>query len=358
MAEVETDSGAKAESQGNARPYAPSWVDLLADWVDRLPGLSWLYYFGLGVVVLLVQAIVLWIEGATPISSLGFAQVYLVAVMAYMLALIHYLDKRAGVALETMRPALKAVDEEYQEMFYRLTTLPAFPTLLASLAALAFVILTEAISEPYRLEVLAPFPISANLLRIFYLICWMVFGVFLYHTLHQLRVINHIYTKHTRIDLFRVKPLYAFSNLAALTAGSLAMISYGWLLVNPWLDRTDPLVLTPMFILLLFAVVTFVWPQMGIHRLQVAEKERLLDEASQRFKAAIGELHKKMDDGELEGMTDLNMAMASLEIELNALRKTATWPWEPEVLQLLITALALPLGLWLIQLILQRTLSP
>lgn len=358
MAKVETDSGASAESQSGTRPYAPSWVDLLADWVDRRHGLNWLYYLVLGVVVLLIQAIVLWIEGASPIGNLGIAQVYLAVVMAYMLALIHYLDNRAGMALETMRPALKAVDKEYQEMLYQLTTLPAFPTLLASLATLAFVILTEAIGEPYRLEALATFPLSANLLRIFYLISWVVFGAFLYHTLHQLRVINHIYNEHTRIDLFQIRPLYALSNLAALTAGSLAMISYGWLLVNPWLDRSDPLVLMPMFILLLFAVVTFVWPQLGIHRLQVAEKERLLDEASQRFKAAIDELHEKLDEGEHEAMMNLNMAMASLKIELNTLSKTPTWPWEPEVVRLLITALALPLGLWLIQLILQRTLSP
>ncbi len=358
MVKAKTDSDPNAESQTNLRPYPPSWVDLLTDWVDRHHGPYWLYYFGLGLIVLLVQVIILWIEGASPTDNLGFGQVYLAAAMAYMLALIHFLDNRAGVALETMRPALKTGDQEYQAKFYRLTTLPPFPTLLASLATLAFVFLTEAISEPYRLEALATFPLSANLLRIFYLICWMVFGAFLYHTLHQLRVINHIYTKYTSIDLFRVKPLYAFSNLAALTAGSLAMISYGWLLVNPWIDRTDPLVLTPMFILLLFAVITFVWPQTGVHRLQVAEKERLLDEAAQRFKASIDELHKKMDAGALEGMADLNMAMASLEIELKALRKIPTWPWEPEAVQLLITALALPLGLWLIQLILQRTLSP
>ena len=358
MTNVETDSGIEVESLGKVRLYSPSWLNHLAGWVDRRSGLSWFYYVGLGVAILLVQVIFLWIEGAFPIGRSGFAQAFLAVAIAYMLALIHYLDKRAGVALQTMRPALKASEEAYQRIFYRLTTLPAFPTLLTSLAALAFVFLTEAISVPYRLEALAPFPISANLLRIIYLICWSVFGAFLYHTLHQLRVINRIYTKYTRIDLFRVKPLYAFSNLAALTAGSLAMISYGWWLVNPWIDRTDPLVLMPMFILLLFAAVTFVWPQLGIHRLQVAEKECLLDEASQRFKTATDELHKKLDEGELEAMMNLNMAMASLKIELNTLSKTPTWPWEPEVVRLLITALALPLGLWLIQLILQRTLGP
>jgi hypothetical protein len=101
MVKVETDSGASADSQSGTRPYAPSWVDLLGDWVDRRHGQNWLYYFGLGVVVLLVQAIVLWIEGASTLSNFGIAQVYLVAVVAYMLALIQYLDNRAGVALET-----------------------------------------------------------------------------------------------------------------------------------------------------------------------------------------------------------------------------------------------------------------
>ena len=357
MGKVEADNGANANNESKIRPYAPSWVDLLTGWVERRRAPNWLYYLGLGVAMLLVQTIILWIEGASPIGSLNFALVYLAAAMAYILALIHYLDKRGGAALETMRPVLKAGDKEYQEMLYRLTRLPALPTLLASVAALAYVIVSEAVGEPYRLEALAKFPVSAALLRFFYFFCWSVFGALLYHTLHQLRVINHIYTKHTRIDLFRPKPLYAFSNLAAITAGSLALISYGWLVANPWIDQTDPLVFIPMVVLLLFAVVTFVWPQMGIHRLQVAEKERLMDEASQRFEAAVAELHQKMDDGDLEGMTDLNMAMASLEIELNALRKTPTWPWEPEVVQILATALALPLGLWLIQLILQRTLS-
>ena len=357
MGSVEADSGSDAKSEKIARPYTPSWVDFLSDWVDQRRGSGWLYYCALGAGMLLIQAAVQWAEGASPIGSLNFALVYLAAALAYMLALIHYLDKRAGLALATMRSVLTVGDEGYQDMLYRLTRLPAFYTLLASLATLAFVFLTEAAGEPYHLQTLAAFPISTALLRIFYLICWSVMGAFLYHTFHQLRMINHIYTQHTRIDLFRPKPLYAFSNLAAITAGSLAMISYGWLLANPWIDQSDPLVFMPMFALLLFAVITFVWPQMGIHRLQVAEKERLLDEASQRFETAVADLHQKMDDKDLEGMTELNMAMASLEIEINALRKTPTWPWEPEVVQLLLTALALPLGLWLIQLILQRTLG-
>jgi hypothetical protein len=44
------------------------------------------------------------------------------------------------------------------------------------------------------------------------------------------------------------------------------------------------------------------------------------------------DLLERMDSGELEGMTDLNMAIASLEIEQSALNRIPTWPWQPETL--------------------------
>ena len=86
--------------------------------------------------------------------------------------------------------------------------------------------------------------------------------------------------------------------------------------------------------------------------------EVVRDAASLRFEAAVRELHKRVDTGQLEGMTDLNMALASLEIEQNAIKQIPTWPWQPETVRWLATALVLPLALWLIQFVTQRMLSP
>jgi hypothetical protein len=357
MAKGAMASKDNSQRESKPQPYAPSWIDRFNAWVGRLPGPSWSYYLGLGLVLLFVQAIVLWIEGAFPIGTVHPVHGFLAVAIPYLLALFHYLDERSGAALATLRPALKASEEEYQKMHYQLTTLPAGSTLLASLAVLTIVFLTELTGEPYRLEALDTFPISANLLRFFYLIIWWVFAALLYHTVHQLRLINRIYTKHTHINLFRMKPLYAFANLTAFTAGSLTIMPYGFLIVNQ-IERIDPVSLVLVLIIQFVAVVAFIWPQLGIHRLQAAEKERLLDEANQRFEAAIVELHQRMDNRKLEGMTDLNMAIASLKIELNALKRISTWPWEPETIRVLITALALPLGLWGIQFFLQRVLGP
>jgi hypothetical protein len=178
-----------------------------------------------------------------------------------------------------------------------------------------------------------------------------------YHTAHQLVVINRIYTLHTKINLFRMKPLYAFSNLTALTAGSLIVSPYGFLWVNPEVSINDPVILGFYTLITSIAVVTFIWPQLGIHRLQNSEKDRLLEEANQRFEAAVAELHRNVDDNNYEGMDNLNLAFLNLEKEINTIRRTSTWPWQPETIRWLFTALVLPLGLWLLQFFLQRMLG-
>ena len=340
-------------------PYSASWVDRLGEWVERLSWPGWVTYLAIGLVLLFTQALVVWGEGALPIGSISIAQVYLAAATAFMLALIPFLDSRASMALETMRPILDVNRNAYARLFYELTTLPSRPTLLASLIALIFVFMTEAIGDPYSLEALESFPLSAGFLRFVYLSSWCVFGTFLYHTIHQLRVINEIYTRSTNVDLLRIKPLYAFSTIAALSAGSVTVLGYGWLLLaNPWIDRRDPIVFMVMVILTSIAIVTFLWPQLGIHSLQTAEKERLIEEANLRLMSLASDLHQQVDDRDFSGLADLNTAVAGLENEITRLKKTPTWPWEPEVIRTLITALALPLGLWLIQTLLERFITP
>lgn len=336
--------------------YKPSWVDRLTDWIAIRPGPCWVYYLGIGIVLFMILSVVMWIEGVYPVGTFHLTHAYLAGVMSFYLALFYYLDEWADSALVTMRSALTMSEEVYNSLRYRLTTLPAKPALIVSIAVPTYIFLSEAILEPYRLEVFDTYPISANLLYIIYLLCWSVFGIYVYHAIHQLRLINQIYTKHTRIDLFQSKPLYAFSNITAFTAGSIAMISYGWLVIHPFIRLNDPYVFIVLLIILVLTIIIFIWPQLGLHRLQVAEKERLKDVAFQRFESITADLHHKLNDGELEHMESLNYAISSLEIELNVLKGIPTWPWEPETISVLITALALPLGLWVIQFILERVL--
>jgi hypothetical protein len=326
--------------------------------LDRLPGSRWLTYLAIGLVLLLVPNIAVWTEGAAPFGTFIPAFAYLAAATTFILWLIRYLDGRASAALVTLRPALKASHEEYAKLAYRLANLPARSVLLAGFVTLAVVFLTEAAGEgPYRLEALDGFPASHFALRVTYLTCWWVFGTFVYHTIHQLRLINHIYSERTSINLFQMTPLYAFSNLTALTAGSLTVIPLGWLAANPEIGLDDPVVLVMVLAIQFLAAVTFLWPQLGIHRLQGGEKNRLLDEANQRLEAIINELHCRVDDGELERVGELNTTITTLQAGLKVTKGIPTWPWQPETVRWLATALVLPLGLWLLQYVLQSLLG-
>jgi hypothetical protein len=297
-------------------------------------------------------------EGASP--AILPAHAFLASAIAFILALLKYLDGRAERALVALRPALIVGEDEYDALRFQLTTLPAGRTLLASAAIIGIVLVSEVVGEPYQLPLFARYPASAALLRVLYLAIWWVFGALLYHTIHQLRLINRIYTKHTRVNLFRLNPVYAFSSLTAFTAGSLTILPYGFLIANNIFDL-EGLNLAAIALILgiqAIAVITFLWPQLGIHRLQVAEKERLLMEASQRFEAAILEFHRRVDGGELERVGELTTTIATLQEEMKALQAIPTWPWQPETIRWLTTALVLPLGLWIMQSILQHVLSP
>jgi hypothetical protein len=53
----------------------------------------------------------------------------------------------------------------------------------------------------------------------------------------------------------------------------------------------------------------------------------------------------------------LNKTLASLVVERELLAKIPTWPWQPGALTGFLTALLLPIILWLIQRILERMLT-
>ena len=110
--------------------YRSSWLDHLAGWLDGRQHSFWIYYAGFGAAILVLLLAALWIEGVTISGNVGIAQVYMAVVMSYMLGLIHYLDIQAGLAMDLMRPSLTTSDEAFQSLRYRITTLPAGPTIL------------------------------------------------------------------------------------------------------------------------------------------------------------------------------------------------------------------------------------
>jgi len=348
----------KTSNDKSMQPYSPSWVNYLTGWVDRQSWPRWYFYLGLWLVLVLILIGALWLEGAFSIGTVFPAQLFIPAMIALFLAMIHFLDERAEAALVTLQPALTAIEEKYAQLHYQLTTLPAWPTILTSLVTVGVIVLLGTISgdQESSIEALATSPIAANLLSAVYWIGWWVLGAFLYHTIYQLRVINRIYTEHTRASLFAMSPLYAFSSVTALMAVTLAIATYGWTALNPD-NLSDPISIAMISLITLLALGVFAWPLLGTRRRMSKEKANRLDEVSLRLEAAFAEMHERIDSREIDELEDLEKVVSVLEAERNALDAISTWPWQPETLRLLVTALLLPLLLWVVQYVLQLVLG-
>lgn len=338
-------------------PYSPSPVDLFTAWVDRLPGPAWAYYLTLYGVLLSIDVI-----GRSAGSSLQlpplFTLVFLTA-LAFDLSFIHYLDRYALSALERFRKGMP-IDNSFDEVSYRLSTMPILPVLVNSLiGALIGIIFLVVIPYDFQLNLLN-LPQNHPAMWFYQLMTIVAFaagGSVIYHTWHQLRVANHLYQTHTGVDLFQQEPLYAFSDLSARTAVGLLFIGLGWTLSAPQLSGMSSVVV--YFVALsVISGLTFVYPLLGIHGVLQHKKNVLLAQNLGLFQKAAAVLHTQIESGQPTNIDNLNKAMQSLELERQLIERTPTWPWNPEAPRTVIAAILLPLVLWAVQSVVQRIMLP
>jgi hypothetical protein len=152
-------------------------------------------------------------------GALNGFHLLLTGTSVYGLALMHYLDRTAERALAAFRPVLTVDARGYADLQYRLTTLPVWPTLWVSL----LVGLWRVPSFLYHQDLFAALKLGTStaalvLEIVFFFLIWAVAGAFVYHTVHQLRLVSQIYSQWTRVNLFQLGPLHAFSQLTARTA--------------------------------------------------------------------------------------------------------------------------------------------
>ncbi len=335
--------------------YSPSWVDRLTDWVERQTLPSWVIYLVPALGLFALIAVVEWWDNTDPIGP--FLPLYALppVVTAYGLMLLQYLDHAAVRALDVAHPVLDVDDESYRRLRYEISTMPSRPTMIATVAGMLFAVAVLLALPTWLKEQTQTFssgPATAVEYVVF-LLLWAVWGPLTYHTVRQLRLVNHIYTECTRIDVFNLDPLYSFSWLTARTALGWIIVPYMFLMIVPGIINNA--VTFGMFLFnVLLGAAAFVLPLLGAHRLiEGAKKERQRD-ANARFDALAVELHRRADRGEFDGMAGLNDAMEAMQRERDVLEKIRTWPWRGETVNVLSTALLLPAVLWFITRLLER----
>jgi hypothetical protein len=361
-------TGETAVYKAAEAPYPPSWVDRVTDRVRALPVPAWIVYLVPALILFVITTGIHWEDGSyaaayaagnkAGIIKLGPIYIYpfhavpeLVAF--YALALMHYLDDVARHALDTFRPAMRNTDEaHWNSLSYRLTTMPARPTLLASVAGVVFaacVLIVIYFAAPGFANELVIFTSPAAIVveSAVFVLLWWIWGALIYHTIRQLRLVSHIYTTYARIDVFNLTPLYSFSWLTARTGVGVVLATYLFILTGPGLLE-NPITLGIMAFNVLFAVVAFAWPLVGVHRLIEDAKNNRLGSIAKRFETMVTELHKRADAAQYGAMGEIKGGLDALNSESGVIEKVYTWPWKRETVSGLSTAILLPIALWLI----------
>jgi hypothetical protein len=263
------------------------------------------------------------------------------------LALIRHLDGVAAGALRAFRPLLARDDADSADLERRFTTVPWGPTAVYTLAWIGLgTIGIAADPEAHRLQgvttptaiVLVAFEVAINALL----------GVLIIKAVSHLRAVAKLHREAPGIDLLAPAPLYAFSRLTSQTALSLLFLvailvpSLAPAYFADALDSTRTAFVASMSLLVVAAIAIFVLPLYGMHRRIALERERLQGASGARLQAILDELDRDIRGRDLSRADGLNKLIASVLAERDMLAKLPTWPWQAATLRAFVSALLLP----------------
>jgi hypothetical protein len=201
---------------------------------------------------------------------------------------------------------------------------------------------------PTRYAALESLPLFSVVFQIVDKSSAFMYGVIIFHTVWQLRLVRAVTSDYMRVNLFNLAPTQAFSRLTASTAIGLAAGMFAWMLLNPdLLANLVSVAFSAGFTALGLAV--FVWPLYGAHRRMEMEKTRVLGEIDLLFEQVFSHFHRHLREGDYGAAEKLNGTIASLEIQHKRVSDVPTWPWRPETARIVLTAIALPLTLMILQ---------
>jgi len=336
------------------RSYRPGFPDRLLQ-IGRLDTRrGWLLYFAVALGVGVAYWAIKTYEGTLP-ENARFMHLLLPMLAFAGLPALAAFNALARRALASARPLLKGDAADHALLEYRLTTMPArlaVGAVAIGLLALVGLMALQPADTNERLQIMVT-PIATVVEWLLQFLTWTGVGLGGVEIARKLSVIDDIYRRHMQINLLKPGALTAFSRLAAamviftmaaviLSAIALAdfAATLGWAFVSG----------VPS----LLALVAFVAPLWGGHRLIAAEKARNLDALGERIAATIASLRERVDAGELERVGPLKSALDGLIAARSEYQSVSTWPWQRTTLGGVVAAVLTPLAIWLITRIVER----
>ena len=334
-------------------PYPPSFIDRFMDFVKRLPIPYWLTYLVLFILESILVHVVAWIDGWLPAYTFSPLPLIFPLWLWTPLAMMTFLDRVSLEALSSFRPLLDVDEEQLNKLKYEFTVMPARGVIFSGVFwVTVYILLTVLAYQAFYVG----YGLGTTLSVVIFvagLISFAIGSAIYYHSFRQLRLVNRTVKMVQHFNLFQLDPVYAFSRVTSLIGVSWMIMLSLTLLTFP-IDLLSAPVLAILVLQVGLAVAAFVLPLWFVHVRLLTEKRRLLGEINRRVEATIENLHHSIDGNELSVMDPLNKAVMSLNVERDMVNNIPTWPWRAGTLTGFLSALFLPIILFLIQLAIQK----
>ena len=328
--------------------YRPSGVSRFLAWIDTLPGHGWWAYPAIGVVLFAWSQGIIWATGQRPFGTLEPLVATGVFYAPYTLAALAYINRTSQRALATFWPATGWPDDQQEAWRYQFVNSPSGFGLPAIIIGVIFAIgafvsapASALGAESNRAVLFAAYFPSA------------VFGyalvfVAVIHTSRQLRLVARIHREAEAIDPFDRGPVYAFSQLTVRTGLAFVLSGYYAVTVNGAFQAGNVIATVALAVTFGGGLACFVLPLWGIHDRLVHEKEVLLHDVEIRVGRLGAEMYARIDAGQFEATKVVSDAIAGAQTLRERIARLPTWPWPPQVLRGFLSALLLPVAVYLI----------
>jgi hypothetical protein len=336
-------------ASGSGARYRPSVLVRLFIAVERLPFGGWWIYAVLYLALGAYQQVALWLTGERPVGTFTLDPVSALAYGPFLLGATHYMARAAARAMDAFRPVSGLSEADFTARRYELVALPAgqvwLPAAIGSIIGLGSILTASPAGlAPYgstvrtALIVLGPAAVFG----------YGVAVVFFYQSLRQLRGIARLLDEAPTISLFDTSPLYAFSRLTAGVGLIVVFSAYYAYAADTAYQVGNALAVFFNVAAMVLGVVCFVVPLLGVHGRLVDEKNELARGVNTRFGALQAELYGRVDGSNLGGAGEVTSALAGLETIRGRIERLPTWPWPPALLRGFITAIVLPIVVYLL----------
>jgi len=326
----------------------PGAVSRFLDWADGLPGHGWWVFPTLAVLLFVWAHAIVWVTGRLPFGVVEPTITVGVLYGPFLLAMLAAANLVAKRSLVAFWPATGWPESERAAWAAAFVNTPG-PWGWVALAIGVPLAIGSFLSAPA-----SSFGVGGDRLVLFvaYLPA-LVLGYAMapaafIHTVRQLRLVSRIHREATKIDPFDRGPVYAFSRLTVMTGLGYVLVGYYSLTVNGAFAAGNAVAVAALAASLAVGIGTFVLPLWGIHERLVDEKATLVRGVDDRVGRIGTEMYRRIDAGKFDESKVVSDALAGMTALRDRIQRLPTWPWPPQLLRGFVSALVLPIVIYVL----------